>query len=357
MDDQLVVKYIRTKNKIRKIVTYKENGELRKYHENVVQYLNQYTSNSIFAKAYVPGASIYKNAKAHMYNDIFLKMDIKDFFPSLDHRHLVKCLYFEINKNTQISRKECFDIVKRCSISHKGLPLGLVPSPALANLYMKEFDEILYGKIKKIGLSNPIYTRYADDLVVSFKDTPDYEEKADRIKRETKDTLKRFCLNLNDRKTELLNLNRSNHVRITGVSVIKDENNYRHISVGKKLKNKIFWDAVRLNDHKDSEPWEVARLKGIFSFVLSIEKEGIEDSYSAKMREIIQARGYNSLKDMIHDLGKTEAAGEPDSGLKTEAAGDPGSRLKAEAAGEKITGAQRTALAKSPENRENIRKR
>lgn len=39
MNDQLVVKYIKTKNKVRKIVTYKENGELRQYHEAVVKYL------------------------------------------------------------------------------------------------------------------------------------------------------------------------------------------------------------------------------------------------------------------------------------------------------------------------------
>lgn len=82
MKEQLVVKYIKTKNKVRKIVTYTENGELRRYHEEVVKYLEKYTTNSIFAKAYVPRSSIYKNAKAHMYNDIFVKMDIKNFFPN-----------------------------------------------------------------------------------------------------------------------------------------------------------------------------------------------------------------------------------------------------------------------------------
>ncbi|MBD5458733.1 MAG: hypothetical protein HDR27_09215 [Lachnospiraceae bacterium] len=40
MNEQLVVKHIKTKNKVRKIVTYRENSELRKYHEDVVKYLN-----------------------------------------------------------------------------------------------------------------------------------------------------------------------------------------------------------------------------------------------------------------------------------------------------------------------------
>lgn len=39
MDEELVIKYIRTKNKVRKIVTYKENSELRIYHQKVVEYL------------------------------------------------------------------------------------------------------------------------------------------------------------------------------------------------------------------------------------------------------------------------------------------------------------------------------
>ncbi len=51
MDEELVVKYIKTKNKVRKIVTYKERGELRKYHEKVVEYLDKHVIVSKFAKS------------------------------------------------------------------------------------------------------------------------------------------------------------------------------------------------------------------------------------------------------------------------------------------------------------------
>ena len=89
MDEQLTVKYIRTKSKVRKIVTYKEqDGELRRYHEEVAKFLNKNVKQSVFAKAYTPRSSIYKNARAHMYNDIFLKMDIKNFFPNINHKYL-----------------------------------------------------------------------------------------------------------------------------------------------------------------------------------------------------------------------------------------------------------------------------
>ena len=306
MDEQLVVKYIRTKNKVRKIVTYTENGDLRRYHQEVVKYLERYTKNSIFAKAYVPKSSIYKNAKAHMYNDVFVKMDIKNFFSNINHKYMAECLFFELNKATKISRKECYDIVRRCSIGEKGLPLGLVSSPALANLYMKEFDGLLYGRLKMMGLNNPIYTRYADDIVISFQTNGDDFAKVDDIKRVVRNLLKKVYLTLNEKKTKCYTLNETNHVRITGISITKDANNYRHISVGKKLKNQIFWDAINMYDEKVKDYTKIGHLKGVFSFVLSIEKKEIEDCYSENMKQLIKVRGYDSLKEMIKALGSNE---------------------------------------------------
>jgi len=303
MDSQLVVKHIRTKNKVRKIITYKENGELRKYHESVTRYLKDNVIDSKFAKAYISKSSIYKNAEAHLYNDVFVKLDIKNFFPSINHKYLAERIYFEINKNTQISRKECYDIVRKCSVGNKGVPLGLVTSPSLANIYMKEFDCILYGKIKKMGVLNPIYTRYADDMVISFKSMPEYEEKAKRIKEEVITLLKKVHLTINEKKFSVVNLEISNHVRITGISITKDANNYRHISVGKKLKNEIFWEALKLYDNEEEKNQvNIAHLKGIFSFVLSIEKSGVDNVYSKNMKGLLKERGFENLKQLVDAL-------------------------------------------------------
>jgi len=304
MNEELIVKYIKTKNKVRKIVTYRDDGELRKYHEKVVAYLDKHVAVSKFAKAYAPKTSIYKNAYAHMYNDIFLKMDIKDFFPSINHHYLAECLYYEINKNTSISRRECYEIVKKCSVGKKGLPLGLVTSPALANLYMKEFDGLLYGKLKKMDIKRPIYTRYADDMVISFQSQNDYLEKVELIKKEIDVLLKRTHLSINHKKTELFNLEKTNHVRITGVSITKDKNNYRHLSVGRKLKNHIFWSAINQYDKKEKNYKEIEHLKGLYSFVLSIEKRGVENCYSDKMKSLLVERGCETLKQLLSSFGE-----------------------------------------------------
>ena len=130
------------------------------------------------------------------------------------------------------------------------------------------------------------------------------------IERETVDLLKRCHLMINKKKTSVVNLEHSNHVRVTGISIIKDSNNYRHISVGKKLKNSIFWEALKLYDEKGQvEKEKIYHLKGMFSFVLSIEKAGIDDCYSKKMKELLNERGFENIKQLIDSLSKDNESG------------------------------------------------
>lgn len=291
------IRYIRTKNKIRKIVTYSEDDiYYRDYHSKVVSFLHTYTFPSKFAKAYLPGTSIVSNAKAHMYNDVFIKLDIHDFFHSINHDLLSKCLYFEINKRVKISYRECCKIVRECSVSDKGIPLGLVSSPALANLYLKQFDGMLYGYIKTLGLNNPIYTRYADDMIISFKANDIDNLMINNIVDHIKAYLKVFHLKLNEKKTQIIDLNKSNHVRITGICIVKNEHNYRRLSVGNKLKNELFWKLIDIYDHSDNyTQLEKRQAKGMLSFVLSVEKIGLDNNYSERMKLLLHERGFDSL--------------------------------------------------------------
>lgn len=317
MHNDLIEKHIRTKRKIRKIVTYKEdNCALRSLHENALKFIRSNSYPSLFAKAYIPHRGIYENAKAHLYNDIFIKIDIKDFFNSIDHKKLETQLYIELNKvsDFKISRVHCQKLVEVASCGYPGLPLGLVTSPDLANLYLKGFDSLFYGKIKKYPIDNPIYTRYADDLIISFKQTDDYKAISEQIIRDARNLLKEFCLVINYKKTQIINLDISNHVKITGVNIIKKDNNWRHISVGKKLKNELFWKAIHYFDYpNDTSVLDVERLKGMFSFMLSIEKDGIDNSFSENMNRLVTDRGFTNISSLIVALPREESLVEIDS--------------------------------------------
>lgn len=301
----VVVRHIKTKNKTRKIVTYRsEDCELKQKHQKINVFLQSRFIPSIFSKGYVKGKSIYDNALAHMYNDYFIMLDIKDFFPRICHKQLSDKIFHEINliKEGQISKKECNDIVECCSIATRGLPLGFITSPILSNIYLKEFDCILYGYLKNMNLDHVVYTRYADDMIISFKSDsiimlPEIESD---IINMVKSILERYGLKSNDKKTRSYNLNISNHVRITGINITKSESGYRHLSVGRALKNELYWDAVKCFETKQED--EVQRIKGLQAFVLSVEKEGYESCYSNGMMNLLDSMGFESLKDLIDSL-------------------------------------------------------
>ena len=166
----------------------------------------------------------------------------------------------------------------------------------------KEFDSIFYGKLKQRSLSNIIYTRYADDLTISFKTDcsaklPDIESV---IVATAESILKRYGLHLNSHKTRSYSLYISNHVRITGINVIKDQLGYRKLTIGRSVKKQLYWDALRCLEGKDHVL--IQHVKGIQSFILSVENREYEDCYSSSMKDQLNVLGYKSLKDLIDSL-------------------------------------------------------
>ncbi len=301
----LIEFYIQTKKKLRKITAYRSaDCPLRVKHEKITEFLEELFVPSAFSKAYVKGRSIYSNAHWHMYNDYFIMLDIKDFFPSICHNQLADKIFHEINLSglDRISKKECRDLVSLCSISNRGLPLGFVTSPILSNIYMKEFDCIFYGKLRKLGLNNIVYTRYADDLTISFR--TDSSSKVDpnlvTIAEIAETLLKRYGLHLNQQKSRAYNLNISNHVKVTGVNITRDINNFRHLTVGRSTKTKLFWDAVgNYGQHTEDE---ISHIKGMHSFILSIEKDGYETCFSAGMMQRVKDLGFDTFSELVASL-------------------------------------------------------
>ncbi|USK34717.1 hypothetical protein LIT25_05005 [Bacillus sp. F19] len=307
---QFQVKYIKTKNKLRKIITYKnEFPDIKMQHEKIASFIYDNFIPSKFTKAYVKNRSIYHNAISHMYNDIFISLDIKDFFHNINHKLLINALFHELNiqEKDTINKLECGMIVSKSSISKKGLPLGLITSPILSNVYLKEFDNILYGKLKKMTLKNVIYTRYADDLVISFKEDIliDSKTKVDNISTVisiVKLLLSRYKLKLNSSKTKIISFEKSNHVKITGVNIVRDSFNHRKLSVGRKLKNNLFHKAIKYYEEKNRNKIDIMKIKGHESFILSIEKKDYEEVYSLNMKNKIKELGFESLHELIKSL-------------------------------------------------------
>ncbi len=105
------------------------------------------------------GRSIRTNAAVHVDQDVVIRMDIRDFFPSTSARRVEK--YFrQIGWDKRSAR-----LLTRLTTHNDGLPQGAPSSPRLANLVNYPMDVRLAGLVNCIGGQ---YTRYADDLTFSY---------------------------------------------------------------------------------------------------------------------------------------------------------------------------------------------
>jgi len=111
------------------------------------------------AMAYERGRSIVTNARAHQGQAVVLRFDLVDFFPSTGAGRLRR--YFRrIGFN-----RPATDLLLRWCTYRGGLPQGAPTSPRLSNLVNYRLDARLSGMATAWG---GVYTRYADDITVSF---------------------------------------------------------------------------------------------------------------------------------------------------------------------------------------------
>ncbi len=128
------------------------------------------------AMGFRPGRSILDNANLHQNRAIVIRIDLKDFFPSIGFGR-VKGLFQAFGYNegvaillallsTEAPRvPTALDGVKRfVAIGARQLPQGACTSPAITNILCRKLDKRLTGLAHS---ANFIYTRYADDCVFS----------------------------------------------------------------------------------------------------------------------------------------------------------------------------------------------
>lgn len=134
--------------------------------------VQQWINENILSKLHLPncvtgfrsGYSIIDNARMHCDRDILLKIDIKDFFPSITFRRVMN-VFSEIGYPNNI----CFYLSRLVTLDNQ-LPQGSAASPTISNIICKEMDYRFINLCKSYRLR---YTRYADDISISGKEIPD----------------------------------------------------------------------------------------------------------------------------------------------------------------------------------------
>ncbi|HEY1811367.1 MAG TPA: reverse transcriptase family protein [Kofleriaceae bacterium] len=124
---------------------------------------------------FVAGRSTVTNAKPHVGAALVLKVDLRDFFPTVHYRR-VRGLFRWLGYNEVVANVLAGLTTYRAKLADGTvawpgvLPQGAPTSPALANLACRRLDQRLTKLAAKCGAT---YTRYADDLTFSFAKPPE----------------------------------------------------------------------------------------------------------------------------------------------------------------------------------------
>jgi RNA-directed DNA polymerase len=234
------------------------------------------------AYAYVKGKSAIDHARIHVNGRELLKLDIKDFFPSISRQ-----MVFEALQRNGAKADVCFYISLIC-ILNNGLPQGACTSPALSNLVFSPIDVRLTGLANFFGLK---YSRYADDLAFSGGVIPrDLASLVGEI-------LLEYGFHLNHKKTQLKLAGRKKIV--TGVSISSGR-----VRAPKSFKRKLRAQIYELEKNigslarlPDFDPLIYERLIGRINYLLQIEPE---NKY-AKLKKVYLSKCHQDFLGLVDE--------------------------------------------------------
>lgn len=183
------------------------------------------------AFAYRDGVSIKDNAFAHSKNPYFLKMDLSDFFNSIDTELFEDQLksHSIFIRNKKLLHNTIFWSPAKELNNKLKLSVGAPSSPLISNFIMYNFDEAISTICHS---SNIKYTRYADDLFFSTN-TKNLLFNIPSLVNYLLEKQYDNKLSVNESKTSFSSKAHNRH--ITGVTITNDNN----LSIGRKKKRYI----------------------------------------------------------------------------------------------------------------------
>ncbi|WP_313695160.1 retron St85 family RNA-directed DNA polymerase [Achromobacter mucicolens] len=213
------------------------------------------------AKAYIIGSGIQHHAGAHSQNSYLLKLDFKDFFPSIKgidvRRHLAKHLGSPSEELSLLTKLFCWR-GKPATALH--LSIGAPSSPFISNSIMFEMDSAIELKCAEYGAA---YTRYADDLAISTNQPNSLSVIHNFIQELCRES-KFPHFELNPEKTVFTS--KKNHRHLTGITLANDGK----LSLGREKKR-----LIRAMAHAYSigklNPQDFGKLRGWIAFASSVE--------------------------------------------------------------------------------------
>lgn len=220
--------------------------ELKAMQRRILRLL-YHLAPSPWAHGFIIGRSIVTNARIHTGKRFVVKLDLKDFFPSISRAMILE----QLNASgivTAENRSRIQILLDLCLLDDR-LPQGAPTSPAISNLVCRRLDFILARFARKHKMW---YTRYADDLTFSCNSDRCYQ-----LIPVIKTILARYGFKVNERKVNVL----KQHQRQTVTGLVVNRLGKSSIPRRKRMKLRAFLHQI-ISGKIPLNGFNFARLRG-----------------------------------------------------------------------------------------------
>ncbi|MGZ3814693.1 MAG: reverse transcriptase domain-containing protein [Mucilaginibacter sp.] len=191
--------------------------------------------------SFVKGKSTLTAIQAHTGNKYFFITDICDFYPNVKSTNVFHILKRDKELIPISDIGNYIDLMVNMTTFTGSLPVGFPTSPQLSNAFLFEFDQ----NVKKYCIDHDlIYTRYADDIIISGKSFKELSELKNLIQSLLKKHASPMLL-LNEKKTHITQFN--NKVKILGLIILPNG----RVTIDAKYKKKIELALFFFTNNKD----------------------------------------------------------------------------------------------------------
>ena len=251
------------------------------------------------AFAYIKHRCTVDAVKRHQANESkwFAKLDLHDFFGSttLDFVMSMFSIIFPFSEVVKVPEGEA-QLRKALELAFLdgGLPQGTPISPLITNVMMIPVDFKLTKAFRNYEKQRFVYTRYADDFIISSK----YDFDVHEVERLVVDTLKSFCapFSINASKTRY----GSSAGRNWNLGVMLNKDN--KITVGYKKKRQFQSMMYNyINDKRHGVEWpreDIMAMQGLHSYYRMVEPDAID----AIVRHVSEKLGVDIFRTIKDDL-------------------------------------------------------
>lgn len=236
------------------------------------------------------GSPLVKCAEKHKNNLYILKLDLKNFYPSIK-RQRVYYAFLDLGYNSSVA-----NLLSKICAKDDFLPQGAVTSAYLANLICRDLDYRIAGYCNKRDI---IYTRYADDLTFSCDNRETLHNSLFTIRRIIEG--EKFKLNTN--KIHFM----TPKCRKSVLGITLNENSLKAPNEMKRMIRSVIHYQIATADYTDND-----KIRGYISYINSIEGtyktqivsyiKKLSESQLCLFDELVEAFNKNKLYQELPDM-------------------------------------------------------